>query len=294
MAFNSVATLRVPLLTFIALCAFAGNSILCRIALSSGDIDPASFTFLRIVAAALTLSIIYKFRKQSPVKTTSSTGSWKAAAMLFSYAIFFSSAYAYLDTGTGALILFASVQITMLARSLIGGDKLSSIEWLGALTAFAGFVLLVAPGVTAPPVLGFFLMVLAGVSWGFYTLAGQESVDAVADTAFNFIKAVPLALLAFLLWPGDLQWTASTLLLSGLSGALASGVGYAIWYEVLPLLKSVQAAVIQLAVPFIAAGGGVFLAGEIMSTRLMVLGAIVSIGIGLVVLGRAKVKGLTL
>lgn len=287
--------MKMPILTFLALCAFAGNSILCRIALSSGEIDPASFTLVRLVAAAVTLSLILSFRNQ-PIANRdssrfSSKGSWKAAAMLFCYAVFFSSAYAYLETGTGALILFASVQMTMIIKSLVDGDRLTSMEWAGAITAFAGFVLLVAPGVNAPPLLGFILMTLAGISWGFYTLAGKLSKDAVADTAFNFIKAVPMAVIVFLLWPYDWQWSISGLLLSGLSGAFASGVGYAIWYEVLPLLKSVQAAVVQLAVPFIAAGGGVLLAGEVISIRLILSAVIVSIGIVIVVLGRVKFDG---
>lgn len=283
---------KVPILTFLALCAFAGNSILCRIALSSGEIDPASFTLVRLIAAAITLSLILSFRNQPIASHFSSKGSWKAASMLFCYAVFFSSAYAYLETGTGALILFASVQMTMIIKSLADGDSLTSLEWVGAITAFAGFVLLVAPGVNAPPLLGFILMTLAGISWGFYTLAGKQSKDAIADTAINFIKAVPMAVIVFLLWPYDWQWSISGLLLSGLSGALASGVGYAIWYEVLPLLKSVQAAVVQLAVPFIAAGGGVLLAGEDISIRLLLSAVIVSLGIGIVVLARVKFNGL--
>lgn len=291
--------LKNPILTLFALCAFAGNSILCRIALSSGDIDPSSFTLVRLFSAAITLLFILGFRNRfSSTHFTnhvssdiSSKGSWKAAGMLFSYAIFFSSAYAYLDTGTGALILFASVQMTMIIKTLIDGDRLTAMEWLGAIIAFGGFVALVAPGVSAPPFLGFSLMTLAGVSWGLYTLAGKKSQDAVADTAFNFIKALPMAVLTFLLWPFEWQWSTSGLLLSVLSGALASGVGYAVWYRVLPLLKSVQAAVVQLAVPFIAAGGGVVLAGETVSTRLLLSAIIVSVGIGIVVLGREKSGG---
>jgi drug/metabolite transporter (DMT)-like permease len=287
-----VIAIKVPVLTFLALCAFAGNSILCRIALSSGEIDPASFTLVRLLAAGITLSLIFVLRKQPALSAVPSKGSWKAAAMLFSYAIFFSTAYAYLETGTGALILFASVQMTMIVKSLVDGDSLTSVEWIGAITAFAGFVILVAPGVNAPPLLGFALMTLAGISWGFYTLAGKHSADAVADTTFNFIRAVPMGVAVFLLTPYDWQWSTSGILLSALSGSLASGVGYAIWYEVLPLLKSVQAAVVQLAVPFIAAGGGVLLAGEVISFRLLLSAAIVSIGIGVVMLARVRFGGL--
>jgi drug/metabolite transporter (DMT)-like permease len=290
-----VIALKVPFLTVLALCAFAGNSILCRIALSSGETDPASFTLVRLLAAAFTLLLILHFRSQYTSGLVSSSvlskGSWKAAAMLFGYAIFFASAYAYLDTGTGALILFASVQMTMIIKTLIDGDNLTSMEWIGAITAFAGFVLLVAPGVSAPPFLGLSLMTLAGVSWGFYTLVGKQSTDAVADTAFNFIKSTPMALIVFLLWPYDWQWSTSGLLLSGASGALTSGVGYAIWYTVLPLLKPVQAAVVQLAVPFIAAGGGVLLVGEVVSIQLLLSAAIVSAGIGIVLLCRVKFSG---
>jgi drug/metabolite transporter (DMT)-like permease len=210
--------------------------------------------------------------------------------MLFNYAIFFASAYSHLDTGTGALILFASVQITMIIKTFIDGDSLTPMEWIGAITAFAGFVLLVAPGGRAPPLLGFSLMTLAGVAWGFYTLVGTQSTDAIADTASNFIKSLPMALIVFLLWPYDWQWSTSGLLLAVASGALASGVGYAIWYGVLPLLKPVQAAVVQLALPFIAAEGGVLLVGEVISSRLLLSSTIVIIGIGIVLLARVKLS----
>ena len=154
----------------------------------------------------------------------------------------------------------------MIVMSLVDGDSLTSVEWGGEITVFWGFVMLVALGVSAPPLLGFSVMTLAGISWGFYTLAGKHPADAVAGTTFNFIKAVPVAV--FLLMPYDWQWSTFGMLLPALSGSLASDVGYTIWYEVLALLKPIQAAVIQLAAPFTAAGGEVLLAGEVISVRL--------------------------
>lgn len=288
--------MKTPLLTGLALCAFAGNSVLCRMALETDSIDPASFTLIRLLAGAATLLVIFKVRTSFVVSSVStidsrlvSQGSWLGASLLFSYAIFFSAAYVLLETGTGALVLFASVQITMIVKSLYDGESLTGLEWIGAVTAFVGFVLLVLPGADTPSVLGFSLMTAAGVSWGFYTLAGKQSTDAIADTTFNFVKALPLSLVAFVLWSTESYWTVSGIAFAVLSGALASGVGYSIWYTVLPELKAVQAAVVQLTVPFIAAAGGVIYLAETLSLRLLFSAFVVTLGIGLVVFGRARI-----
>lgn len=210
--------------------------------------------------------------------------------MLFCYAIFFSAAYDSLDTGTGALILFGSVQITMIFVSFLRGESLGTWEWIGVLVAFSGFAMLMLPGAGAPALSGFVLMAVAGMAWGLYTLEGKNSVNALADSAANFLRATPLAVGSMLLWLllAETQWSAQGILLACLSGGIASGVGYAIWYEVLPLLKSVQAAVVQLAVPFLAAAGGVLFSKEAVTEHLLMTAVIVNLGILLVVFGRAK------
>lgn len=282
------ASLKLPIFTILALCAFAGNSVLCRLALQADDIDPASFTLVRLLSGALTLGLLLVVRTRSGIVVKLKQGSWPAATLLFIYAIFFASAYGSLDTGTGALILFGSVQITIILKSLLEGESLSTLEWVGVLVAFIGFAMLMLPGASAPAFTGFMLMVLAGVAWGLYTIAGRTSSDALADTASNFLRATPLAAFAFICWPLETAWSDWGLFLACASGALASGIGYALWYEVLPLLKSVQAAVLQLAVPFLAAGGGVIFSSEAITARLLLTGTIVCAGIALVLLARVK------
>lgn len=269
--------LKVSLITMCALVAFAANSVLCRFALGVGAIDAAGFTCIRLVSGAATLLLILILRTN--VSFTHSGGSWLAGLMLFLYAISFSYAYLELDTGTGALILFGAVQITMICVSMIKGTKLLLVEWLGLAAAFLGLVYLVLPGVSAPSPIGFLLMAIAGVAWGIYTLKGRGSENPLADTAFNFIRSIPLVMVVVIITFQDFQFTVNGALLAFVSGAITSGLGYTVWYAALRDLSTTQAAVAQLAVPIIAALGGVVFMAESITLRLglsaiMVLGGI--------------------
>jgi drug/metabolite transporter (DMT)-like permease len=269
--------------------AFAANSVLCRAALGDGSIDAASFTVIRLVSGAATLLLLLKL--SSPAVTHSSAkapGSWVAALMLFVYAVAFSFAYISLDTGSGALILFGAVQLTMILSALIAGDRLHPLEWTGLLLAFAGFVYLVLPGVTAPPLGGFVLMAVAGIAWGRYTLLGRGSNAPLADTAFNFARSLPLLIPLGLLALIDSHWSLKGVMLATISGALASGVGYTVWYIALRGLAVSQAAVVQLTVPVLAAICGVIFVSEVISLRLMVASVMILGGVSLVVFGREK------
>ena len=280
---SGVATIT---LTLCALTAFAANSVLCRLALGTQTIDASSFAVVRLVAGALTLWVLLLLLKKG--RYTSSRGSWAATVMLFLYAITFSLAYISLDTATGALILFGAVQITMILSSLIVGNRLHIIEWVGVSTAFGGFVYLVSPGVSAPSAEGFVLMAVAGVAWAGYTLKGRGSTQPLQDTAYNFMRSVPLAaVLAVVgLSLGSIQISATGVVLAVLSGGLTSGIGYAIWYSALSGLSTTQAAVVQLAVPVIAALGGVLFVAEEISLRLILATLFIMGGILAVILGR--------
>lgn len=280
--------------TSFALLAFAGNSVLCRLALGEGQIDAASFTVIRLVSGIITLLIILlltQSAKKSPQKSTSK-GSWNGALMLFVYAVAFSYAYVSLDTGTGALILFGAVQITMLLMGILSGNRLHYVEWIGVVTAFCGFVYLVLPSVSTPSLTGFILMTLAGIAWGFYTLKGKGSKHPLSDTAHNFLRTLPLVAILLALTIQQTHLSQTGVLLAVVSGAVTSGVGYTFWYVALGGLTSTQAAVQQLLVPVIAAIGGVVFAGEVVSARLIVASALVLGGILLVVLGRPLSSGL--
>lgn len=278
------------LFTTLALIAFAANSVLCRLALGEGSIDAAGFTVIRLLAGALVLMTLLRLGRngRAPEDPARSGGSWAAALMLFGYAITFSFAYITLETGTGALILFGSVQLTMILAALVGGQRLHGSEWAGVLLAFAGFVYLVLPGVSTPSLQGFVLMALAGVAWGLYTLRGRGSVTPLRDTAYNFSRTLPLALLVAAVALPQLQATPRGVVLAALSGALASGIGYSLWYSALRGLGAIQAAVVQLLVPVIAALGGVLFVGEPIALRLVIAAALVLGGILLVVLGRYR------
>lgn len=283
---------RTLALTVFALLAFAGNSILCRMALGDDRIDPATFTLIRLVSGALALWAIHftlHRRKRSQDSHPKRSGSWMSAAMLFLYAACFSFAYVSLDTGTGALILFGMVQVTMLAASIVGGKHPNRIEWLGWVLAMLGLIYLVAPGVSAPPLLGAALMALAGVAWGVYSLRGRGERDALAGTTFNFVRTVPLVLGLAILGLAQPNVSAYGAMLALISGAVTSGIGYAVWYSVLPALSTLQAAMVQLAVPVIAALGGVLLLSEALSVRMVIAGALVLGGIALSLAGRRRV-----
>lgn len=276
--------LKIFLYTLIAILAFASNSVLCKLALGEHTIDAASFTAIRLLSGIVCLAIILKVTATNEAPT--SKGSWKASLMLFLYAITFSFAYISLETGTGALILFGSVQITMVLASLYLGNKLHISEWLGLLIAFSGLVYLVMPGVGAPSLLGFMLMAVAGIAWGFYTLAGKGSENPLSDTAYNFYRTLPLAAILITVTLQDANFTQKGIVLAVLSGGIASGVGYTIWYMALKGLSSTQAAVVQLIVPVLAAIGGVLFANEIFSLRLVLSSLMTLGGILIVVLGK--------
>lgn len=271
-------------LTLFALVAFAANSVLCRMALGGGAIDAAGFTVIRLLSGVVMLVIILKLLGHG--RATPAPGSWLSALMLFIYAVAFSFAYISLDTATGALVLFGAVQITMILGSLVTGARLHVPEWSGLLLAFAGFVYLVLPDVTTPSLPGFALMTGAGIAWGVYTLRGRRSAHPLGDTAFNFARTTPLALaLALVAWPA-LHLSAAGVVLAVLSGALASGIGYTVWYMALEGLSATEAAVVQLLVPVLAALGGVVLVSETISLRLLVAATMILGGILAVIAAR--------
>ena len=288
--------------------AFAGNSLLCRLALKQTSIDAASFTFIRIISGAITLWPIVKFRKRLMVDRTTSplverspnsppvtrhsslpqAGNWPSALALFAYAAAFSFAYTSLSAGTGALFLFGAVQATMIIWGLRQGEQLRARQWVGLAFALGGLVALLSPGLSAPPLGGSILMLSAGIAWGIYSLRGQASGDAISETAGNFLRAVPLAAVlsvAFLPWASlDRPGIGFAIL----SGAIASGVGYAIWYTALPGLKAASAATVQLSVPVLAAAGGILFLGESITLRLLFASVAVLGGIALVVMEKRR------
>lgn len=275
---------KVIVCTLLALLAFAGNSILCRLALAGDSIDPASFTVIRLVAGMLVLLIAVTVNTKR--RATDSSGSWRAALMLFVYAATFSYGYVSLDTGTGALILFAAVQITMILVSVASGNRLHYSEWLGLLVAFSGFAYLVAPDLSTPSLKGLMLMTLSGAAWGLYTVFGRSSQNPLRDTAYNFLRTSPFVLLLLFLSFQGAHITQQGFWLAALSGAIASGAGYAVWYVALGGLSVTQAAVVQLLVPALAAIGGVTFTNEPITIRLLESSVLVLGGILTVILGR--------
>lgn len=275
--------MRIFVLTGLALLAFAGNSVLCRLALGGGLMDAAGFTSVRLVAGALTLAILCwvstknRFKWNRLFKPEFKNA--KGAALLFTYAVSFSYAYVILDTGTGALILFGAVQITLLVASFVSGKRPILLEWLGLLLSFVGLVYLLFPAWGTPTLAGFVLMALSGLAWGLYTLVGKGSENPLLDTSKNFIWCTPLIVVLSLFTFQPNLWTSQGIILAAVSGALTSGLGYAIWYAVLPKLSLSQAGVLQLMVPVLAAMGGVLFAAEVLTIRLMVSAALVLGGI---------------
>lgn len=276
--------LTTSLLTLLALIALSGNSVLARLALAGSDLDAAGFTAIRLLSGALCLALIIGLRR-SP-STQRIRGSWSSALALFVYALTFSYAYLSLATGTGALILFGFVQLTMILIGWLTGQRLSIQEGLGMLLAFAGLTYLMLPRTGTPSLTGFVLMAIAGIAWGIYTLRGRGSQDAVADTAWNFIRTVPMTAALLLATLSALQWDTYGALMAMLSGALTSGLGYALWYTVLRSLTMTQAAVLQLSVPLLAAFGGILFAAEPITQTFMIASALILGGIGLVTRAR--------
>lgn len=276
--------IKALVLTAMALMAFAANSVLCRLALGAQAIDAASFTTIRLVSGAV---LLWVMSATLPPRTfTLPKWNWPSAGFLFGYAICFSFAYTGLTAGTGALILFGAVQTTMIGLALRSGERPHSLEWVGLMAAIGGLVYLVFPGLTAPPLVRSGLMALAGVAWGVYSLRGRGSKTPLADTTSNFVYGVPLAVLVNALMWSQVFITPKGVVLALLSGSLASGVGYVIWYAALKYLTATRAATVQLAVPVLAAAGGVVVLSEQISLRLVIAAVLILGGIGVALLGR--------
>lgn len=278
--------MHILVLTAIAMLAFAGNSLLCRMALGDELIDAASFTSIRVMSGALMLGLLILPRWRARCHLPPD---WQSVSALFAYMIFFSFAYLSLGAGTGALILFGAVQLTMFIVALRAGESFSALSWAGLVLAFSGLIYLVSPGITAPDPLGAVMMAIAGIAWGWYSLRGRAAADPMGSTAWNFIYSVPLAAAASLLFLKELHFTTNGALLAIASGAITSGLGYFIWYAALRGLTAMRAATVQLSVPVIAAFGGVMLLDEQVTLRL-VLASIATLG-GIAMVLRQKSAG---
>jgi drug/metabolite transporter (DMT)-like permease len=282
---------RLAALLALALLCFAANSLLARAALRSGWIDPASFTALRLGSGALALALLVRARSGS---VRSDTRRWGAALALFAYAFGFSWAYLRIDAGVGALLLFGAVQATLFAAGALTGRRPGRADWLGLGLAGAGLVLLAAPGGHAPDLAAALAMAAAGVAWGLYTLRGAGAEAPLAANAVAFAGALPFALLALATTAGlggALEARPAGVLLALVSGGVTSGLGYALWYAALPALSPARAGLVQLAVPVLAALGGVALLGERPGWRLPLAAALVLGGIALALLSRARPAG---
>jgi drug/metabolite transporter (DMT)-like permease len=277
------------LLTALAMLAFAANSVLCRMALGEQLIDAASFTSIRLVSGATFLVIILLSRNAS---LKSHRIDFKASIALFLYAVCFSFAYLELNTGTGALILFGMVQITIIVFGLLHGDRPGILAWTGIALACGGLVYLVFPGVSAPSASGTVLMGTAGLAWGMYTIRGKGVIDPIAATTWNFLATLPLTLLVSAIFLSAAQLQLPGILLAILSGVLASGAGYVIWYAALPYLKPSSAAAVQLSVPMIAAFGGVIFMAEPLTQRLIIASVAILGGLALVIHTNRRVVAL--
>jgi drug/metabolite transporter (DMT)-like permease len=278
---------RTIVLTALAMAAFAGNSLLCRLALKQSSIDPSSFTSIRLISGALVLWLLTRRRGD----LQAGAGNWPSALALFVYAAGFSFAYVSLPAATGALLLFGAVQATMIGYGLWTGERFGRLQLVGLVLAFGGLLTLLLPGLSAPPLVGSLLMLGAGLAWGIYSLRGKGAGDPTQVTAGNFLRTVPLviALSLFMLKSQSLDTAGFWYALA--SGALTSGIGYAIWYSVLPALKATNAATVQLSVPVIAALGGIVFLGESITVRLGLASAAILGGIALVVLHKQAAVG---
>ena len=279
--------MKATLFTIIALVAFAANSLLCRLALAQGYIDAWNFTVIRLLSGAVCLAIIMllytrqlnkKAQLSSPV--INDTGSWRSSASLLIYALCFSIGYIELDTGMGALILFSAVQFTMIGWGIYKQERLTAVQWLAFIVAFVAFVYLMLPSQTAPPVMAAVLMSISGVAWGIYSIRGKACVSPLRATTYNFIRS--LLVLPILIVVGMSQLKnvrMEGVLLAIASGAIASGVGYSIWYVAMPLLKSTHAAIVQLCVPVLAAIAGAVFLSETLTVQFMLPSSIILLAV---------------
>lgn len=271
---------RIIFLTSLAMIAFAGNSLLCRIALKHTSIDAASFTTIRLISGAMMLWLVVRTRRG----TYTGSGNWLSSLALFAYAAGFSFAYVSLPAATGALLLFGAVQATMIGYGIWTGERLLKLQLVGLVLALGGLVGLLLPGFSAPPLYGSVLMLSAGVAWGIYSLRGKGAGDPTKVTAGNFLRAVPIAAILSVSMLNDASVDTAGFWYAVSSGAVASGIGYAIWYTVLPALKATNAATVQLSVPVIAALGGIAFLGEPITLRLALASVAILGGIALVIL----------
>ena len=283
---SQLSAVRTLVATAVAMTAFASNSILCRLALGPPQIDAVSFTGIRLLSGAATLLVISLLSGRR--RTAASRGDWFSGAALFLYAIMFSFAYLRLEVGTGALILFALVQITMIFWGLVTGERPGAWQWIGLAVALGGMVYLVSPGLSAPSPLGSVMMATAGIAWGVYSLRGRGATEPIVTTTDNFVRSVPLVLAAAAFLFGSIDFSARGVALAAASGSLASGVGYVIWYVALRGLTTTRAAAVQLTVPAIAAGGGVALLDESVSLRLVVSALLILGGVALTMTARER------
>ena len=275
---------RLTALTSLAMIAFAGNSLLCRIALKHTGIDAASFTTIRLISGAVMLWLVVRMRHG----TYAGGGSWLSASALFAYAAGFSFAYVSLPAATGALLLFGAVQATMIGYGVWAGERLLKLQLVGLVLALGGLVGLLLPGLSAPPLYGSVLMLGAGVAWGIYSLRGKGAGDPTRVTAGNFLRAVPIAVALSIIMSDGSSLDTAGFCYAVSSGALASGIGYAIWYTALPSLKAANAATVQLSVPVIAALAAVVILGEPITLRLVLASVAILGGIALVILEKQQ------
>ncbi|TMP63761.1 EamA family transporter [Pseudoalteromonas sp. S1610] len=279
--------MKATLFTIIALVAFAANSLLCRLALAQGYIDAWNFTVIRLLSGAVCLAIImliYTNQLNKKAQLSSSVindiGSWRSSVSLLIYALCFSIGYIELDTGMGALILFSAVQFTMIGWGIYKQERLTAVQWLAFIVAFVAFVYLMLPSQTAPPVMAAVLMSISGVAWGIYSIRGKACVSPLRATTYNFIRSLLVLPILIVVGMSQLKYVRMEgVLLAIASGAIASGVGYSIWYVAMPLLKSTHAAIVQLCVPVLAAIAGAVFLSETLTVQFMLPSSIILLAV---------------
>lgn len=289
---------RLFLFTALAMLFFAGNSVLCRLAFGHHSIDAGSFTTIRLFSGALTLAILTHIRQITTLRMFGKqyacyaiSGNWLSAITLFIYAASFSFAYVGLSTGMGALLLFGAVQTTMILAGLWSGETLNRLQISGILIALAGLVTIMLPSLVVPAtMLDVYLMLLAGVAWGVYSLLGRHVFDPTHETFGNFLRATPLAVLLMGMQWSHIHLSEWGILFAVLSGALTSGIGYTVWYAVLPKLTAIRAAAVQLSVPVIAALAGILFLHETMSLTMLLASVALLGGIVLIIGGKYVAK----
>ena len=274
-----MALIKLVLLAALAMTAFAANSLLCRMALVETDIDPASFTFWRLTSGALMLTLLVVMRNQKPLKE----GNMASAIALFVYAAGFSFAYISMTTGAGALLLFGAVQVTMISWGLFNGERMSTLQWGGFLLALVGLILLLLPNAAVPQLSSALMMLAAGIAWGVYSLKGKGAKFPIEATAGNFIRSTPLALvLLVIFWPGG-EFHAEGMAYAVASGAIASALGYALWYSILVHIAAIKAATLQLSVPVLAVFAGWLFLDEPVTLRIILSSLAVIGGVAMVI-----------